>query len=49
MAKLEDMLNEVATVIKLGVLQKYFLHLDKFKGKKIVLQADGWENVRKGR
>lgn len=49
MAKLKDMLNEVATVIKPGILQKYFLHLDRFKGEKIVLQADGWEDVRKGR
>lgn len=31
MAKLKDMLNEVAPVIKLDVLQKYFLDIHRFK------------------
>lgn len=31
MAKLKDMLNEVAPVIKLDILQKYFLHIHRFK------------------
>lgn len=41
MAKLKDMLNEVAPVIKLDVLQNYFLQIYKFKEikKKKTLQA----------
>lgn len=35
MAKLKDMFNEVAAVIKTEILQKYLLHMHRFKkGKK---------------
>lgn len=40
MAKLKDMLNEVAPVIKLDILQNYFLQIYKFKEiQKKTLQA----------
>lgn len=41
MAKLKDILNEIAAVIKLHILVKYFLHIYGFKEikKKTTLQA----------
>lgn len=50
MAELKDMLNEVAPVIKLDILQKYFLHIHRFKEiQKNPAGCDGWGAVRKGR
>lgn len=45
MAKHKDMLNEVAPVIKLDILQKYFLDIHRFKE----IQKKTPQGVRKGR
>lgn len=34
MAKLKDMFNEVAAVIKTEIFQKYLLHVHRFKKEK---------------
>lgn len=51
MAKLKDMFNEVAAVIKTEILQKYLLHMHRFKkGKeRKEQQADRWGDVKQGR